>query len=70
MERKGEIEEIDINNCTCYCFDYIMGVWDKYIDNNFNGIFLNKTLYKEKNEIILVHDISYHGCKTIAYKVQ
>ena len=45
MERKGEIKEIDINDCTCYCFDYIMGAWVKYIDNDFSGIFLNKTLY-------------------------
>ena len=38
MESKDELKEIDIKNCTCYCFEGIIRVWDKDIGINFSGI--------------------------------
>ena len=61
MERKDELKEIDIKNRTCYYFNDIMRAWDIDIDTDFSGILLDKKLYKEKNENILIYDIS---CKT------
>ena len=61
MERKDELKEIDIKNRTCYYFNDIMRAWDIDIDTDFSDILLDKKLYKEKNENILIYDIS---CKT------
>ena len=41
-------------NRTCYYFDDILGVV-----NRDGGILLDEKLYKEKDEKILIHDISY-----------
>ena len=40
MESKNELKEINIKNCTCYCFDDIMRVTDIGFDN----IFLQKNI--------------------------
>ena len=52
MESKDKLKEIDIKNCTCYHFDDIIRFWDR-------DILLDKKLYKEKYENILIYDISY-----------
>ena len=57
MESKDKLKEIDVKNCTCYHFDDIIRFWDR--DINFSDILLAKKLYKERNENILVYDISY-----------
>ena len=44
MESKNEVKELDIKNCTCYCFVDII----KAIDINFNDILFDKN-----------YDISY-----------
>ena len=59
MESKDELKEIDIKSRTCYCFDDKMRAWDIEIYTNFSGILLDKKLYKEINENILIYDISY-----------
>ena len=56
MERKDELKEIDVKNCTSYNFDHIMRVWDR--DINFSDILLDEKLYKEKCENILIYNIS------------
>ena len=38
MESKNEVKELDIKNCTCYCFVDII----KAIDINFNDILFDK----------------------------
>ena len=50
MVSKDELKEIDIKNRTCYYFDDI--------DTDFSGILLDKILYKERSENILVYGIS------------
>ena len=57
MESKDKLNEIDIKNCTCYYFEPVIRFWDR--DINFSDILLDKNWYKEKNENILVYDISY-----------
>ena len=57
MESKDELKEIDIKNCKCYYFDDIIRFWDRDID--FSDILLDEKLYKENNENISIHDISY-----------
>ena len=52
MENKDELKETDIKNFTCYYFDDIMRVMDRYID--FSDILLDKKIYKEKYENILI----------------
>ena len=42
MESKDQLKEIDIKNCTCYCFDEIM----KVIDIGFSDILLNEKPYE------------------------
>ena len=61
MENKDELKEIDIKNLTCYYFDDIMISisWDIDIDTDFSRILLDEKIYKEKNENILIYDISY-----------
>ena len=54
MESKDELKEIDMKNCTCYYFDDIITVRGIY----FSDILLDKKLYKEKYENILIYDIS------------
>ena len=51
------MKETDIKNCTCYCFDDVIRFWD--IDIYFSDILLDKKLYKEKWENILIYDILY-----------
>ena len=53
----NQFSQIDIKNDTCFYFDDIIRFWDR--DINFNDILLDKKLYKEKYENILIHDISY-----------
>ena len=50
MESRNDFKKIDIKNCTCYYFDYIIRVEDV----NFN-ILLDEKSY----ESILIYDISY-----------
>ena len=50
MESRNDFKKIDIKNCTCYYFDYIITVEDV----NFN-ILLDEKSY----ESILIYDISY-----------
>ena len=57
MESKDKLKEIDIKNCMCYYFDDIIRFWDR--DIHFCDILLDKKLYKEKYENILIYDISY-----------
>ena len=59
MESKDELKEIDIKNRTCHYFDDIMGAWDIDIDTDFSGILIDEKLYKERNENILIYDMSY-----------
>ena len=61
MERKDELKEIDIKNLKCYYFDDMMRAWDIDIDTDFSSILLDEKLYKEKNENILIYDISYNS---------
>ena len=42
MENKDELKETDIKNFTCYYFDDIMRVMDRYID--FSDILLDKKM--------------------------
>ena len=56
MESKNELKETNIKNCTCYYFDDIVRVFGRDID--FSDILLDKKLYKEKYENILIYDIS------------
>ena len=58
MESKDELKEIDIKNCTCYYFDDVMRAWDMI---DFSDISLEEKLYKENNENILIHEISYNS---------
>ena len=51
------MKETDIKNCTCCCFDDVIIFWD--IDIYFSDILLDKKLYKEKWENILIYDILY-----------
>ena len=55
MGSKDKFKEIDIKNCTCYYFDDIVGVMNRDSDFDFND---NKKLHKEKDEKILIYDIS------------
>ena len=70
MESKDKLKEIDVKNRTFYYFDDIIVVMDTDSDFDFNDILLDEKLYKEKNENILIYNISYNECKTIAYEVQ
>ena len=56
MGSKDKLKEIDIKNCTCYYFDDTVGVMNRDSDFDFND---NKKLHKEKDEKILIYDISY-----------
>ena len=42
MESNGELKEIDIKNCTCYCFDDKT----KIEDFDFDNILLDEKSYK------------------------
>ena len=44
-----------------YHFDDIIGVMDRDSDFDFKDILLDKKLYKEKDENVLIYDVS---CKT------
>ena len=55
MERKYELKETDIKNCTCYYFSYVIRVGDFDFDN----ILLDENLYENSYENILIYDISY-----------
>ena len=55
MEIKDKLKEIDIKNCTCYYFDYIMRV----INIDFNNILFDEKAYKKIFEHFLVYDISH-----------
>ena len=57
MESEDKLNEIDIKNRTCYYFEAVIRFWDR--DINFSDILLDKNWYKERNENILVYDISY-----------
>ena len=70
MESKDKLKEIDVKNRTFYYFDDIIVVMDTDSDFDFNDILLDEKLYKEKNENILIYNISYNECKTIPYEVQ
>ena len=59
MESKDELKESDIKNRTCHYFDGIIRAFDKDADADFSGILLGEKLYQEKNENILIYDISY-----------
>ena len=59
MEIKDELKETGIKNRTCYYFDDIMRAWGIDIDTDFSDTLLNKKLYKEKIENILIYEISY-----------
>ena len=59
MESTGELKEIDIKNHICFHFSDTKRAWDRYTDIDFSGIWLDKKLYKEKYENILVYVISY-----------
>ena len=50
MESKSELKGIDIKNCWCYYFHYVMRVRDF----DFNNVLLDEKLYKN----ILIYDIS------------
>ena len=58
-ESKDELKEIDIKNRTCYYFDNVMRAWDIDVEIDFSDISLEEKLYKENNENILIHEISY-----------
>ena len=58
-ESKDELKEIDIKNRTCYYFDDVMRAWDIDVEIDFSDISLEEKLYKENNENILIHEISY-----------
>ena len=53
------LKKNDIKNRTRYYFDDIMRAWDIDIETDFSGILLDEKLCKEKNENILIYDISY-----------
>ena len=53
MESENELKEMNIKNCTYLCFDDIIRIWDMDID--FSDNLLNKKLYKEKYETILIY---------------
>ena len=59
MESKNVLKEIEIKNRTSYYFDDIMRAWNIDIETDFSGILLDEKLYKEKNQNILIYDISY-----------
>ena len=59
MESKDELKEIDTENRTCYYFDDVMRAWDIDVEIDFSDISLEEKLYKENNENILIHEISY-----------
>ena len=52
MESKDELKKIDIKNRVWYYFDDIIRFWDRDIDSS--NILLDKKLYKEKKENILI----------------
>ena len=56
MESKDELKEIDNKHRPCLYL--VMRAWDRDIDIDFIGVLLNGKLYKEKNENILIYDIS------------
>ena len=51
MDSNNEIKEIDIKNCTCYCFNDITTIENFNLDN----ILIDEKSYKK----ILVYNISY-----------
>ena len=53
MESENELKEMNIKNCMYHCFDDIIRIWDMDID--FSDNLLNKKLYKEKYETILIY---------------
>ena len=55
MESNNELKEINIKNCTCCYFDDVMIVGDF----DFNNILLDKKLYENTYENILMYVISY-----------
>ena len=59
MESKDKLKEIGIRNLRCYYFDNIIQVMDRDRDFDFSDILLDKKLYKEKHENILIYNISY-----------
>ena len=63
MESNNELKEIDIKNCTCCYFDDVMIVGDF----DFNNILLDKKLYENTYENILMYVISY---KTVSSGVR
>ena len=57
MESIEELKELDLKNRTCYYFDDIIRFWNRKID--LSDILLDKKLYIENNENILIYVISY-----------
>ena len=57
--RKDRLKEIDIKNRTSYYIDDIIRFCDINID--FSDVLLDEKLFKEKNENILIYDISYQN---------
>ena len=55
MKSQDELKELNIKNCTCYYLNDIMKVWNRYTD--FSDILLDKKLYREKYENILIDEI-------------
>ena len=53
------IKRDDLKNRTCYYFDDVMRAWDIDVKIDFSDISLEEKLYKENNENILIHEISY-----------
>ena len=65
MKSKDELKEIDVKN-QVYYFDDIIRFWDR--DCDFSDVLLDKKLYKEKYNNILIYDIpNFNGSKTIVY---
>ena len=59
MESKDKLKDSEFKNRICYYFDDVIGVMDRDSDFDFNGILLHERLYKEKDQNILIYDISY-----------
>ena len=57
MESIEELKELDLKNRTCYYCDDIIRFWNRKID--LSDILLDKKLYIENNENILIYVISY-----------
>ena len=59
MESKDKLKEIVIKNDLCYYLDDIIGFMDRYSDFYFNDILLDEKLCKEKDENVLIDDVSF-----------